>query len=213
MAQSTKQAGAGRLRKLLLAAAGLQQSSRNVGDPLFHRCIHNHRIKRPSIVHKRSTDILHDPWFNKGTAFPATERDRLGLRGLLPPKVMTFEQQYERFMVDFRQLEANTTDGADDMNALAKWRILNRLHDRNETLYYHVLIKNIKHFAPIIYTPTIGLVCQRYSGLFRRPRGMYFTADDRGEMMSMIYNWPAEQVQCCGMPIFFYCLNSITDDS
>ncbi|CAM6010830.1 unnamed protein product [Sphagnum balticum] len=171
-----------------------RQSSRNVGDVLFHRSIHNHRIKRPSIVHKRSTDILHDPWFNKGTAFPATERDRLGLRGLLPPKVMTFEQQYERFMVDFKQLEANTTDGADDMNALAKWRILNRLHDRNETLYYHVLIKNIKHFAPIIYTPTIGLVCQRYSGLFRRPRGMYFTADDRGEMMSMIYNWPAEQV-------------------
>jgi len=65
MAQSTMQAGAGRLRKLLLAAVGLQQSSRNVGDVLFHRSIHNHRIKRPSIVHKRSTDILHDPWFNK----------------------------------------------------------------------------------------------------------------------------------------------------
>lgn len=57
-----------------------------------------------------------------------------------------------------------------------------------------VLIDNIEEFAPIIYTPTIGLVCQRYSGLFRRPRGMYFTAKDRGEMMSMIYNWPAEQV-------------------
>lgn len=65
MAQSTMQAGGGRLRKLLLAAAGLQQSSHNVGDVLFHRSIHNHRIKRPSIVHKRSTDILHDPWFNK----------------------------------------------------------------------------------------------------------------------------------------------------
>ena len=59
-----------------------------------------------------------------------------------------------------------------------------------------VLIDNIKDFAPIIYTPTVGLVCQNYSGLFRRPRGMYFSAKDKGEMMSMIYNWPAQQVIC-----------------
>jgi malic enzyme len=57
-----------------------------------------------------------------------------------------------------------------------------------------VLIDNIKDFAPIIYTPTVGLVCQNYSGLFRRPRGMYFSAKDKGEMMSMIYNWPGQQV-------------------
>lgn len=57
-----------------------------------------------------------------------------------------------------------------------------------------VLIDNIKEFAPIIYTPTVGLVCQNYSGLFRRPRGMYFSAKDKGEMMSMIYNWPAQEV-------------------
>ncbi|KAJ0112512.1 hypothetical protein Patl1_00394 [Pistacia atlantica] len=127
-------------------------------------------IPGPCIVHKRGTDILHDPWFNKDTGFPLTERDRLGLRGLLPPRVISFEQQYARF------------------------RSLNRLHDRNETLYYRVLIDNINDFAPIIYTPTVGLVCQNYSGLFRRPRGMYFCAKDKGEMMSMIYNWPAHQV-------------------
>ncbi|XP_078162218.1 NAD-dependent malic enzyme 2 isoform X2 [Carex rostrata] len=57
-----------------------------------------------------------------------------------------------------------------------------------------VLIDNIKDFAPIIYTPTVGLVCQNYGGLFRRPRGMYFSAKDKGEMMSMIYNWPAQHV-------------------
>ncbi|GLU00630.1 hypothetical protein SLE2022_179800 [Rubroshorea leprosula] len=78
-------------------------------------------------------------------------------------------------------------------NRIAKWRLLNRLHDRNQTLYFRVLINNIRHFAPIIYTPTVGLVCQNYSGLFRRPRGMYFSAKDKGEMMSMIYNWPAPQ--------------------
>lgn len=63
-------------------------------------------------------------------------------------------------------------------------------------LLLQVLIDNIKDFAPIIYTPTVGLVCQNYSGLFRRPRGMYFSAKDKGEMMSMIYNWPAHQVLC-----------------
>ncbi|KAG6597246.1 NAD-dependent malic enzyme 1, mitochondrial, partial [Cucurbita argyrosperma subsp. sororia] len=149
---------------------------------------------RPTIIHKRSLDILHDPWFNKGTAFSMTERDRLDLRGLLPPNVMSSEQQIERFMVDLKRLEVQARDGPLDPNALAKWRILNRLHDRNETMYYKVLVAHIKEYAPIVYTPTVGLVCQNYSGLFRRPRGMYFSAEDRGEMMSMVYNWPAEQV-------------------
>ncbi|XP_009796262.1 NAD-dependent malic enzyme 59 kDa isoform, mitochondrial [Nicotiana sylvestris] len=151
-------------------------------------------IPAPSIVHKRGADILHDPWFNKDTGFPMTERDRLGLRGLLPPRVISFEQQYERFMESFHSLEKNTEGQPDSVVSLAKWRILNRLHDRNETLYYRVLIDNIKDFAPIIYTPTVGLVCQNYSGLFRRPRGMYFSAKDKGEMMSMIFNWPSAQV-------------------
>ncbi|CAI0471921.1 unnamed protein product, partial [Linum tenue] len=128
------------------------------------------------------------------TGFPLTERDRLGLRGLLPPRVISFQQQYARFMESYRSLERNTMGQPEGVVSLAKWRILNRLHDRNETLYYRVLIDNIKDFAPVIYTPTVGLVCQNYSGLFRRPRGMYFSAKDKGEMMSMIYNWPAHQV-------------------
>lgn len=123
-----------------------------------------------------------------------TERDRLDLRGLLPPNVMSPDLQIERFMVDLKRLEVQARDGPSDPNALAKWRILNRLHDRNETMYYKVLIAKIEEYAPIVYTPTVGLVCQNYSGLFRRPRGMYFSAEDRGEMMSMVYNWPAEQV-------------------
>ncbi|KAG5538788.1 hypothetical protein RHGRI_019364 [Rhododendron griersonianum] len=149
---------------------------------------------RPTIVHKQGLDILHDPWFNKGTAFSMTERDRLDLRGLLPPNVMSSDQQIERFMADLKRLEVNARDGPSDPNALAMWRILNRLHDRNETMYYKVLIAKIAEYAPIVYTPTVGLVCQNYSGLFRRPRGMYFSAADRGEMMSMVYNWPADQV-------------------
>lgn len=151
-------------------------------------------IPGPCIVHKRGADILHDPWYNKDTGFPLTERDRLGLRGLLPPRVISFQQQYSRFMESFHSLERNTQGQPEGVVSLAKWRMLNRLHDRNETLYYRVLIDNIKDFAPIVYTPTVGLVCQNYSGLFRRPRGMYFSAKDKGEMMSMIYNWPSQHV-------------------
>ncbi|XP_074566613.1 NAD-dependent malic enzyme, mitochondrial [Curcuma longa] len=164
----------------------------SAGDPSrsFTTC----EGSRPTIVHKRSLDILHDPWFNKGTAFSMTERDRLDLRGLLPPNSMTPQQQIERFMVDLKRFQVNARDGRSDTNALAKWRILNRLHDRNETMYYKVLVENIEEYAPIVYTPTVGLVCQNYSGLYRRPRGMYFSAADRGEMMSMVYNWPADQV-------------------
>jgi hypothetical protein len=61
--------------------------------------------------------------------------------------------------------------------------------------FCQVLIDNIKDFAPIIYTPTVGLVCENYGGLFRRSRGMYFSAKDKGEMMSMIYNWPQDKVK------------------
>ncbi|KAG0453003.1 hypothetical protein HPP92_025667 [Vanilla planifolia] len=149
---------------------------------------------RPNIVNKRSLDILQDPWFNKGTAFSITERDRLDLRGLLPPIIMTLQQQIDRFMFDWKKFQVSARDGPSDNISLAKWRILNRLHDRNETMYFKILIDNIEEYAPIVYTPTVGLVCQNYSGLFRRPRGMYFSASDRGEMMSMVYNWPAEQV-------------------
>ncbi|KAJ1399419.1 hypothetical protein SESBI_30353 [Sesbania bispinosa] len=178
-----------------LSSSLLERLKRHViGGHLLSRSFTTTEGHRPSIVHKRSLDILHDPWFNKGTAFSMTERDRLDLRGLLPPNVVSPDVQIERFMVDLKRLEVQARDGPSDPNALAKWRILNRLHDRNETMYYKVLIANIEEYAPIVYTPTVGLVCQNYSGLFRRPRGMYFSAQDRGEMMSMVYNWPAEQV-------------------
>ncbi|CAI9292200.1 unnamed protein product [Lactuca saligna] len=179
-------------RKTVARSAAVVENLRKSRS--FSIAVSTSSIPGPCIVHKRGADILHDPWFNKDTGFPLTERDRLGLRGLLPPRVISFEQQYDRFMESYRSLEKNTEGQPDSVVSLAKWRILNRLHDRNETLYYKVLIDNIKDFAPVIYTPTVGLVCQNYSGLFRRPRGMYFSAKDRGEMMSMIYNWPAQEV-------------------
>ncbi|XP_057532447.1 NAD-dependent malic enzyme 65 kDa isoform, mitochondrial [Amaranthus tricolor] len=177
-----------------LASSLIRRLKHQIANASNHRSFATSEGHRLAIVNKRSLDILQDPWFNKGTAFSMTERDRLDLRGLLPPNVMTTEQQIERFMADLRVLELTTKDGPSDTYALAKWRILNRLHDRNETMYFKVLIANIEEYAPIVSTPTVGLVCQKFSGLYRRPRGMYFSSHDRGEMMSMVYNWPAEQV-------------------
>lgn len=72
--------------------------------------------------------------------------------------------------------------------------MINVFHFCIADVFFQVLMENIEKYAPIVYTPTVGRVCQNYSGLFRRPRGMYFSASDRGEMMSMVYNWPADQV-------------------
>nr|CAD1818675.1 unnamed protein product [Ananas comosus var. bracteatus] len=127
-------------------------------------------VSRPNIVQKRSLDILHDPWFNKGTAFSMTERDRLDLRGLLPPSVMTPQQQIDRFMMDLKRLQVNARAGRFDTNALAKWRILNSLH---------------AHCWPCL---------PELQWIISTTKGMYFSAEDRGEMMSMVYNWPADQV-------------------
>ncbi|CAI7803332.1 unnamed protein product, partial [Closterium sp. NIES-53] len=148
---------------------------------------------RAIIVNKRGADLLHDPWFNKHTAFEAPERDRLGLRGLLPPGYQTMEEQMQQFMRQYEAIERKPRS-SDDPVDLQKWRILNRLHDRNETLYYRILMDNIEEMSRIVYTPTVGMVCQRYASLFRRPRGMYFSANDQGEMASMVHNWPSDHV-------------------
>jgi len=91
-------------------------------------------------------DILHDPLWNKGTAFDSAERDRLGLRGLLPPAIRSLESQVERVMVHVRSLQ-------DDVE---KNLYLQSLHNRNETLYHRAVVDYIDEIAPLIYTPTVG---------------------------------------------------------
>jgi hypothetical protein len=95
-------------------------------------------------------DLVRNPLFNKGTAFKMSERDRLGLRGLLPPKVLSMDAQLENEMANIRKL----TD------PLMKNLAIQELQDRNETLYHRMLIDNIMELAPIVYTPTVGKVCQ-----------------------------------------------------
>jgi len=129
--------------------------------------------------------LLQEPLLNKDTAFTERERIELGLRGLLPPKVDTMEEQVMRSM-------ENYSEKPDD---LEKFIYLSALHDRNETLFYRVLIDNIEEMMPIVYTPTVGEACQRYGHIFRRTRGMFLSVLDKGSMDDIFWNWDNDDVR------------------
>lgn len=145
----------------------------------------------PSPVHLVENDttsgvaLLHDPGLNKGTAFTEEERDRLHLRGLLPPRVLTQDQQLEKTLASFR---GKPTD-------LEKYIYLISLQDRNERLFYRLVTAHLAETMPIIYTPTVGQACQRYAHLWRRPRGLFISASDRGRMINVMRNWPRDGVR------------------
>ncbi|HQR57424.1 MAG TPA: hypothetical protein PLW72_15670, partial [Burkholderiaceae bacterium] len=131
----------------------------------------------------RGTALLRDPTLNKGTAFSEAERDMLGLRGLLPPHISTQEEQVTRVLENFRRLQTN----------LAKYIMLESLQDRNEALFYRVVLENPDEMMPIIYTPTVGLACQQFGHIYRRPRGLYVSAADRGRIQQVLNNWPYKE--------------------
>ncbi len=128
--------------------------------------------------------LLRDPMLNKGTAFTERERDVLGLRGLLPPRVHTQEEQVQRSLKNIRR---QPTD-------LDKHISLNALHDRNEALFFRVLIDHIEEMMPLVYTPTVGAACQQFGLIFQRPRGLFITANDRGRIPAILANWPHKRV-------------------
>ena len=128
----------------------------------------------------RGVKILHDPVHNKGTAFTDAERDKLGLRGLLPPRVCSPAEQELRVIGNIRN---KATD-------LERYLFLVSLQDRNETLFYRVLINHIEELMPLIYTPTVGKACQHFSHIYRRPRGLYISLQERGRIREILENWP-----------------------
>jgi malate dehydrogenase (oxaloacetate-decarboxylating)(NADP+) len=128
--------------------------------------------------------LLQDPALNKGTAFTEAERDALHLRGLLPPHVASQEQQLGRVLENFRR---QPTD-------LEKYISLRSLHDRNEALFFRLLMDYPDEMMPIVYTPTVGLACQRYTHIFQRPHGIFVSAADRGRVADVLANWPRRDV-------------------
>jgi malate dehydrogenase (oxaloacetate-decarboxylating) len=121
---------------------------------------------------RQATEVLDDPLRNRGVAFDQEQRKRLGLTGRLPSAVLSLDQQAQRV---HQQLQAQPSD-------LAKNVYLEQLHDRNETLYYRVLVDHLSELLPVVYDPTVGDAIERYSHEYRRPRGVYLSIDHPDEV-------------------------------
>jgi malate dehydrogenase (oxaloacetate-decarboxylating)(NADP+) len=134
---------------------------------------------------KHGPDLLSDPVATHGTAFTIEERREHGLEGLLPHAVETLTRQAERIA---QQLELKLTD-------LDRYIYLTELCDRNETLFYHVVMSDPAHFIPILYDPTIAEACLKFGHIYRRARGMYISRDMKGRMLEVLRNWPVADVR------------------
>jgi malate dehydrogenase (oxaloacetate-decarboxylating)(NADP+) len=133
----------------------------------------------------RGINLLHDPTLNKGTSFSEEERGLLRLRGLLPPRINSQAEQVARALESLRRKESD----------LERYIFMIALQDRDETLFYRLILDNLEEIVPIIYTPTVGRACQEYGHIFRRPRGLFISAEDRGQVAEILSNWPGKDVR------------------
>ena len=129
--------------------------------------------------------ILSDPLRNKGTAFTDEERDRLGLHGLLPSHVSTMDAQIERRIAVLRAFSA----------PFEKYAFLRDLQDTNETLFYALLARHRSELLPLVYTPTVGEACVRFSEIYRRARGLFLSYPLRGRLREILADLPFDDVQ------------------
>lgn len=130
--------------------------------------------------------ILSDPFLNKGTAFTQVERDALGLNGLLPARVETLQEQIARCLSVLKALPS-------DMD---RHLYLRDVQDTNETLYYALVAHDLEALLPVIYTPTVGAVCQQYSHIFQRPRGLLLSIDQKDSLEKILSNPRFDAVEC-----------------
>jgi malate dehydrogenase (oxaloacetate-decarboxylating) len=128
--------------------------------------------------------ILADPLLNKGTAFSRPERTKLGLDGLLPPAVETLDEQTARAYAAFLGYD----------KPLNRHIYLRQLQDTNEILFYHLVTEHLEEMLPIVYTPTVGDACFRFSAIYRRPRGLFLSWDDRHRFREILRNRPQQDV-------------------
>ncbi|KAL9230350.1 hypothetical protein vseg_005713 [Gypsophila vaccaria] len=129
--------------------------------------------------------LLRDPHHNKGLAFTESERDAHYLRGLLPPVVLSQELQEKKFLVSLRQYQV----------PLHKYMALMDLQERNEKLFYKLLIDHVEEMLPLVYTPVVGEACQKYGSIFKRPQGLFISLKDKGKILGLLKNWPEKSIQ------------------
>ncbi|CAN6349896.1 unnamed protein product [Urochloa humidicola] len=129
--------------------------------------------------------LLRDPRHNKGLAFSEAERDAHYLRGLLPPALASQELQEKKMMHNLRQYTV----------PLQRYIAMMDLQERNERLFYKLLIDNVEELLPVVYTPTVGEACQKYGSIYRRPQGLYISLKDKGKILEVLKNWPERSIQ------------------
>ena len=134
--------------------------------------------------HSQGADVLRNPCKNRGPSFTEAERDTYGLRGLLPPAVQTLDEEARRARLLVERFE----------KPLDKFLMLDSIHATNEELYFKLLIEHIDDYMPIVYTPTVGEVCQNFSNIYRFPRGLFVSIEDKGRVAELIANCPQEEV-------------------
>ncbi len=164
----------------MAALSGFPAAMRPLGSPYEEL-----RSGRPAEVPFEGEDLLSRPLLNKDLAFPAAEREAFRLHGLLPPHVATIEEQVE---LELEHVRRKATD-------LERYIGLAALHDRNETLFYRLLVEQLEEFLPIVYTPTVGLACQQFSHILRRPRGLWITPDDVDHVPELLRNAGSDDVR------------------
>jgi len=140
---------------------------------------------RAAVTQLGGRQYMLNPHTNKGSAFSFKERQELGMHGMLPPTQLDIETQMERIKSNYNRQPSD----------LAKYKFLMDLADRNEILFYKVLQSDIKKYMPIIYTPTVGLACQKFGELMTRPKGLYITIKDKGYIESILENWPVPNIK------------------
>lgn len=133
----------------------------------------------------RGAALLRNPHANKFTAFTASEREELGLTGLLPEQVETEDAQIQRVL---RQIDLKTSD-------LERYIFLSSLLDTNETLYYRVLMSDPARFIALVYTPTVGEACENFGHILRRPRGLYLSINRKERLKEILRNWTEPDVR------------------
>jgi len=136
-------------------------------------------------VPDRGVRVLRTPIYNKGTAFTRKERAAFGIEGLLPDAVSTLDQQVSRV---YHNIMCKP-------DALERYIGLAALQDRNEILFYRLLVRHVEELMPIVYTPTVGRACQEYSHIFRRARGIWITPSQRGSIARVLASAPFEDVR------------------